>query len=304
VTRAAAVAAAIVLAIALGPLSAAAGAGVVLDRIVAVVNSEAVTWSELYREMEFELSRQMKALSAEEKRAAFKASESAILERMIDLKLQLQEAEKQGITVSDDDIRNAIEGIKGKYSMDDEAFSAALRAEGFTLGQYREKLREQVAITRLVDREVRNRIVVTDQEVADYVKVNGARFRLRQIFFRAREGAGDEVARRISEVQARLGAGEDFASVARELSEGPMAADGGDLGMVDREHLAPEFQKALEGMKSGDVSEPFRTARGVHIIKLEGSSDPRDAMLQERFEAAYRSWLKGLRERSFIDVRL
>jgi peptidyl-prolyl cis-trans isomerase SurA len=290
-------------------LASAAGAafgGVMLDKVVAVVNNEAVTWSELYRAMEFELSGQMQAMSDEQKRAVFKAREASILEDMINKTLQLQEADRLGITASDEDVDGAIQGIRKKYSLDDAALRAALKAEGFTLEQYREKLREQLAIGRLVDREVRNKIIITDDDVKEYTSQNGDFLRLRQIFLKAPDGeAGEEaLSKKLSEVLGKLEAGEDFSAVASEYSEGPAAGNGGDLGYLRKGQLAPEFLDALKQMKPGDVSAPFRSDRGVHIIKLEKNRDVRETIMEKRFEAAYRSWLKGLREKSFIDVRL
>jgi peptidyl-prolyl cis-trans isomerase SurA len=215
-------------------------AGVMLDKVVAVVNNEAITWSELYRAMEFELSRQMKALSDEQKREIFKENEVQFLESMIDLRLQLQEAKKLGITVSEDDVNSAIEGIKSKYAMDEETFMDSLKKEGFSLDNYRERLREQIVIGRLVDREVRGRILINDDELnRQSAEGDKGLYRIRQIFFRMSEGEDgrEALGQKISMVMEKLNSGEDFSGLATEYSEDPSAEAGGDLGFIEKRLL-------------------------------------------------------------------
>jgi peptidyl-prolyl cis-trans isomerase SurA len=283
-------------------------AAVMLDRVVAVVNNEAITWSELYRAMEFELSRQMKAVPDEQKREIFKENEEQFLESMIDLRLQLQEAKRLGITVSDDEVENAIKGIKSKYSMDDETFAASLKTEGFTLQEYRERLREQIVMGRLVDREVRSKMLITEDDIKSHsAGVKGGLYRIRQMFFKVPEGVEDgreALSRKVSMVMEKLASGEDFSALAAEYSEDPSAKAGGDVGFIKKSQLSGELLEALDKMSPGDVSEPIWTDRGVQIIKLEEVKGIRDIVTEELFDSQYKAWLKGLRGRSFIDVRL
>lgn len=282
-------------------------AGVMLDKVVAVVNNEAITWSELYKAMEFELSRQMKALSDEQKREIFKENEVQFLESMIDLRLQLQEAKKLGITVSEDDVNSAIEGIKSKYAMDEETFMDSLKKEGFSLDNYRERLREQIVIGRLVDREVRGRILINDDELnRQSAESDNGLYRIRQIFFRMSEGEDgrEALGQKISMVMEKLNSGEDFSELATEYSEDPSAEAGGDLGFIEKRLLSGELLKTLEEMSPGDVSAPIWTEKGVHIIKLEEVRRARDIAREKLFDSEYRAWLKGLRRKAFIEVRL
>jgi peptidyl-prolyl cis-trans isomerase SurA len=278
-----------------------------LDKVVAVVNNEAITWSELYRAMEFELSRQMRSVSDEQKREVFKNNEEQFLESMIDLRLQLQEAKRLGITVSEDEVDNAIKGIKNKYSMDEEAFTASLKAEGFTQQEYRERLREQILIGRLVDREVRSRMLITEEDISRHsAGGKDGLYRIRQMFFKLPEGEDGMVAlkEKVSMVMGRLASGEDFSALASEYSEDASARAGGDLGFIKRGQLSGSLLEAIDKMSPGDVSEPIWTDRGVQIIKLEEVKGIRDMVREELFDAQYRGWLKGLRGRSFIEVRL
>jgi peptidyl-prolyl cis-trans isomerase SurA len=276
-----------------------AHAGIMLDRVVAIVNDEAITWGELYRAMEFELSKEMQSLSVDEKKTIFEENEHLFLEKMINQKLQLQAAKRHYIGVSQAEVDAAVAGIKKKFSMDDTQFIRALQADGFTLEEYRKRISEQLIISKLVDVAVKGQISITDEDLKG-IPEGDAFYKLRQIFFK--EGAGAQA--KADRAMAELKAGADFASLARKYSEDPLASAGGDLGLVQKSKMAGKFAEALEGLSPGEFTQPFRTENGVHILKLEEIRGVREVLTEERLEDAYDSWLKGLRERSFIEVRL
>jgi peptidyl-prolyl cis-trans isomerase SurA len=284
-------------------------AGVLLDRVVAVVNKEAITWSELHRAMEFELGRQLRGLSEEEKKKVLQQSEARFLESMIDLRVQLQHAGKLGISASEEQVDRAVEGIRNRYSMDEEEFLGNLRAEGFTMKKYREVIREQIVISRLIDREVRSRIILTEEDVRKGLEElnlgEGILYGLRQIFFSLPEGADmDALGERVSGMMDRLRAGEDFGELASRYSEGPNAGRGGDLGFIPRNQLAAEFMAAIKDLSPGQYTEPFRSARGVHILMLTARKDATEFLKERLFAREHRDWLRELREKSFIEMRI
>jgi peptidyl-prolyl cis-trans isomerase SurA len=278
---------------------APAVAGIMLDRVVAVVNDEAITWGELYSAIEFELSRDKRSLSVAQKKAIFEENEALFLENMINTRLQLQEAQKLHIGVSDMDINFAIESVKRKNSLTDEQFIKALQADGFTLEEYRERLAEQITIGKLVDFAVKSKIVISDEDLKD-VPEGDAFYRIRQIFFKV--GAGPE--EKAEAVMEELAAGASFAELARKHSEDALAATGGDLGLIQKSKMIGEFASAVEGLKRGEVSEPFKTGKGIHIIKLEEIRGIREVLTEERLTEAYAGWLRDLRENTFIEIRL
>ncbi len=279
---------------------------VVLDRVVAVVNEEAITWTELYRAMEFEMSNSSPGLTDEEKRELFRKKEAEFLESMIDERLQLQEARKLGIKVGPEEVDRAIEGIRKKISMDEETFQRAIRKEGFTPDDYREMIHDQIVIGRLVEREVRGKIKPSEEETPGGAGgEGGVYYGLSQIFFSLTEGGDIEsLSGRIAEVMAGLSNGVDFAELAARHSEGPAAQRGGELGFVPKGQLAREFVEALEGLRPGEVSRPFRSRQGVHIVKLNARKDPSELVKEKLFGREYENWLRGLREKSFIEIRL
>lgn len=288
-----------------------------LDRVVAVVNKEVITWSELYRAMEFEASSGMKSLSDDEKKKVFKESEAFFLEAMIDTRLQIQAARKLDIDANKDEISEAIEGIKKKYGMDDKEFQESLKREGFTMEEYKKRLSEQIILSKVVGQQVKNKIVISDEEIKEYMSKNkDVEYRVRQIFFRVSEKNPDPkfAEARAEEVLQRLKSGEDFPSLAQRYSDDPTGRIGGDLGFIKKEQLGKEFIDVLSNMPVGAVSSPFWTGKGLHIIKLEEKLDAgnvvefteltRTKLFEKRFNEEYRSWIRGLREKAYVEVRL
>lgn len=304
-------------------LSLASHASILLDRVVAVVNKEVITWSELYKVMEFEATTQIKNLSEEERKKIFKESEASFLETLIDMRLQLQEARTLGLEVTQEEITETIENIKKKYSMTQTDFVESLKKEGLSLEDYHKRLSEQILINKVVNYQIRNKIVISDADVKQYMEANKEAFsgsetyRLRQIFFKKPEGSTVDkksVEEKALEIIKRLKAGEDFSALARVHSEDPSGRLGGDLGFVNKDLLAKEFVTVLSGMNAGDFSMPFWTDKGLHIIKLDEkiSAQNRDKvredvqrqLTEEQFSEKYKSWTKGLREKAFIEIRL
>lgn len=308
---------AIIITAGLGLFSPGEGA-ILLDKVIAVVNMEVITWSELYKAMEFEASPAVKALSEQERRKIFKQNESVFLENLIDMRLLLQEAKKAAISASDDEVNKTMASIREKYGMTDAAMKDALIKEGFTLAEYKKKLAEQIIMNRLVDREVRSKIVITEDEINAYLEKNkdaaasGEGFKISHILIRKTDGPrqAEEKARGIYD---KIKGGESFAEAARKYSEDQSAKAGGDLGFVKKTDLSKEFLDALSKLKPGEVSEPFMTDRGLNIVRLESAklyNSPaelreavKETMFNERFDREYKAWVKSLRQKSYVEVR-
>src|SRR5664279_1598062 len=143
-------------------------AAVLLDKVVAVVNQEVVTWSELYRSMEADASPQLKELKEEERGKIFRSNEAAYLETLINVRLQVQEAKNMGMSVSDDEVKEAVESIKKKYSMSDEEFKASLKKEGFAYEDYRKRLQDQILISKIVNQQVRGKVIPVEADAVSY----------------------------------------------------------------------------------------------------------------------------------------
>jgi peptidyl-prolyl cis-trans isomerase SurA len=299
-----------------------ANASYLLDRVVAIVNQEVITWSELYRSMETEAVPGLKAMNEEERKKVFKDNERAFLDNLINFKLQLQDAKNAGIKVSDDEVKDAMENIKKKYALSEQQFQESLKSEGYTYEEYRKRLREQIIVGKLVNHQVRNKILITEEDIDAFLRENkdfkgGAeKYRIRQIFFKRPKDAADRsrIEEQAEMVYAKILQGEDFGALARQYSGDASKDVGGDLGFIDKENLAKEFGTALSSMRPGEVSRPFWTGAGLHIIKLEERTgkrnpaeireDARTALSNRLFTERYNAWVRSLRENAFIDIRL
>jgi peptidyl-prolyl cis-trans isomerase SurA len=291
----------------------------VLDRIAAIVNKEVITWSELYKAMEFEAADEIKAMKEEDRRRFFKENEMDFLNSLIDTRLKLQEADRAGIRVSPDEVNRAVEDIKKKHGLTDEMFKEAIKQEGFTLAEYRRRLAEQILVSRLVEQEIRARILVTEREIDRYLSENkdmlkeSEGFNISHIFLR-RQDDRKQVEEKAMEIYKLLRDGADFQDTARQHSEDAAARVGGNLGFIKKAHMTPEFLNILSDMKAGDISKPFWSENGVHILRLNEVitlGDPeklremaRQRLISENLNREYKNWIRELRKKAYVEIKL
>jgi len=261
------------------PLPALAQGPALVDRIVAVVNKEVITFSELNAAVasaERQLRRQGTAIPP---RAVL---ERQILERLVLEKAQLQKARDSGIRVDDLQVDRAVQRIAENNKMTLADFRSTLERDKVPFDAWRQDLRDQILLTRLREREVEDRIQVNDSEIdlfLEELKANPARseYNVSHILVRVPEGASPE---RIEEARAKAEKalaeareGGDFARVAASYSDAPDALEGGSLGWRQHERLPELFAAALAKMKPGEVTEPLRSPAGFHLVKLNERRD-------------------------------
>lgn len=294
------------------------GKGILIDEVVAVINNEPITWSELYREMEFLAPEEVKNLSPSEKRKFFEANKEALLEVYINSRVILKEARSLGIEASKEEVDEAIDRIKKKYSMDDATFIETLKKERYTLQSYRKTLSEQIIISKILSQEIRSRVVVTDAEVKSYLEshpelIGPEIIRLRQLFLkRPKEQEIESFQKKLNTIIEKLRAGEPFERVVLLYSE-DLKIPGGDLGYIKSSDLSAQFREAIAGLKPGEISKPFWTEKGLYILKVEDRQGGmtveeaqryiRQVLESQRFEESYRRWLKSLREKYHIEIK-
>jgi peptidyl-prolyl cis-trans isomerase SurA len=296
---------------------------VLLDRVVATVNDEVITWSELMNIIIFEGREYLSSEDDKSREEKIREMERPFLNMLIEMKLQTQEAKAMGLTVNDDEIKSAMSDIRAKYNMTEDAFLASLAKEGIMIEDYGKGLGDQILLQKVVNYTVKGSVVVTDKEVEEYFNANRKlydnekeKFRIRQIFFPVPAddpGKGD-IEAKAREIVQRIKSGDSFAKLANEFSEGPGRRFGGDLGYISRGSALAEIEKAADALETGGVSEPFWSSAGLHIIKLEervesdGKEKAREKISEKLFNKAYElkyhEWKTGLKEKAYIEIKL
>jgi len=259
----------------LGVPAASAQQVTLIDRIVAVVNKEVVTLSELNEQVtsaERQLRRQGTPLPERS------VLERQLLERLILQKAQLQLARDSGIRVDEIQLDRAVQRIAENNKMTLVGFRRALEADGVDFERFREEVREQILLTRLREREIDGRIQVSDSEVDLYLeelKASGSErveYNIAHILVRVPEQARpdqiEQARERARKARAEALAGHDFGKLAATYSDGPDALRGGAVGWRERDRLPELFTAALDKMTPGAVSEVLRSPAGFHVLKL------------------------------------
>jgi len=252
-----------------------------VDRIVAIVDKDVVTMTELQARVaaaERELRRQGTALPDR------KVLEQQVLEQLILQKAQLRLAKNTGIQIDDVQLDRAIARIAESNKLSVPEFRRRLEADGIAYEPFREEVREQILLARVREREVDNKIQVSESEIDLFLEENKVtttertEYEVAHILVRVPEQANPEqvaAARaRVDEVRAEAVGGADFAKLAASYSDGPNALKGGALGWRSAERLPGLFATALKDMKPGEVSAVLRSPAGFHLLKLV---DRRDA---------------------------
>ncbi|MDX1518606.1 MAG: peptidylprolyl isomerase [Gammaproteobacteria bacterium] len=250
-------------------------ADVPLDRIVAIVNDDVVMMSELENKIR---TVQAQMRQANQQPPPSSALEKQILDRIILNKLQLQTAEQTGIRVSEDILNRAISNIAAQNQVSLKEFREILEGDGYSFEQFREDIRNEITISQLRQRQVENRITVTDREIDNFLATQEhqgeteTQYHIGHILISLPEDASkeDEEASRLiaQKVIDDLKAGHDFADMAATVSDGQQAADGGSLGWRKKNQIPSLFSEYIDDMQPGDISEPIRNPSGFHIIKL------------------------------------
>ena len=245
-----------------------------VDRIVAVVNDEVITQFDLTLRTKLavaQLSRQGTALPPAE------VLERQVLERMISDRVQLQLARETGIRIDDGQLEKILSRIAAENKMTLPQFREAIERDGMAFTRFREDLRDEVLISRLREREVDSRVVVTESEIDNFLKNSAAQgsndeLNLAHILVRVPEGASPEqLAERRARAEQALGqvkAGSDFGQVAAAFSDAPDALKGGVMGARPTDRWPTLFADAARSLKVGEVSPVLRSPAGFHIIRI------------------------------------
>ena len=267
-----------------------------LDRVVAIVNDKVITLHELNEEILMttqQLSQQGTPLPPRS------ILERQILERMIMARILQQEANQTGIRVSDAQLNNALEHMATDSKMTMEQFQSAMQTAGIDYASFREKIRGEIQIARLKEREVDNKVSVSESEIDGYLRNEknkpeedkDTEYLVAHILVLVPEGANpDEIAakRAVAEdALKKLRTGADFAQMAAAVSDAADALEGGDLGWRRASRLPELFVDTVSQMRVGDVSDVLRSPNGFHIIKLDNKRGSQTQVIVKQTHARH-----------------
>lgn len=247
----------------------------VLDGIVAVVNNDVITRGELdnrLRTIKQQLQQQRAPMPPQA------VLEKQVLDRMILASLQLQLAERSGVRVDDETLNRTIARIAEENRMSLGEFRGVLEQDGYDFANFREDIRKEILISRVQQRQVAERVNVSEQEIDNFLETQqaqgnaGEEFHLAHILIAVPDAASPDRVRaaraRAEEVLKNLRAGADFQETAIAASDGQQALEGGDLGWRKLAELPTLFVEAVMNMQTGAISDLIRSPSGYHIIKL------------------------------------
>lgn len=246
-----------------------------IDRIVAVVDNDVITRAELDERIKQIVDQLAKQGTPLPPRAAL---EKQVLERLITDRLQFQHAAQTGVRVDDAQLDKTIERIAEQNKMGVEEFRAALEADGVNYRKFREDIRKEIILARLKEREVDNRVTVTEAEIDNLLTTKSSRqenvdeYNLGHILVRVPEQASPEDLQKLKakadEALKKLQDGADFGQISAGYSDAPNAMEGGKLGWKKPTDLPTLFQDGLKSLKAGEVSGILRSSNGFHILKM------------------------------------
>lgn len=248
-----------------------------LNHIVAVVNEDVVTRQELDEAIKMTVARlQQQGMRIPEQQAL----ENQVLESVITKHIQLQHAKEVGLSVAESEVDETIQRIAEDNKLSLPEFYAALENEGVSYSKFREEIRDEMIMTRLKDREVKNQVNVTEGEVDNYLQTQEAssdgqeEFRLAHIMVLVTENMNssqiEQRADRAETALKKLKEGADFAQVAAEYSDAADARNGGIIEWRPVAQLGPSFAQLLESMQLDEITPVIQSPNGFHIFKLLG----------------------------------
>ena len=310
-----------------GPISANLGAqeSEVVDRVVAVVNNEIITLYELNRAFAPYVNR-IKNLGykPEKERQTLFQVRKDILSQLIDGLLTNQQVRREKITVSQNEINNAVERIKESRQLTDEQMRQGLESQGMTMDDYRKEIEDQILRSKLVNREVKSKIVITREDIKAYYESHREKYAQEKKYYLwnmyikvpsnspslERSNARNEM----EAILDKLKQGQPFESLVNEVKKSSFAVQGTELGLYSLKELSEQLQQIVKKMDAGAFSDVLETDFGYQIIyvqKIEDAqaksleaveSEIQEILYKEFVDNKYQEWLEQLRARSHIRI--
>ena len=267
----------------------------VVNRIVATVDGEPITTYQVDSFIRANVrGADPESVSAEDRKK--------VLDLLINDMIVEMESSRLGVGVGNEEVETYIAQIKKQNNLDDEKLAKALEQQGLTLETYRIQVRKEIQRSQLLARNVRSQVNVTPEEIQKFYDEHKAQFSeadavtVRHIFFAIPQGvdgqqAGQILSEKAKRAYTRLQGGESFETVARSMSEGPDASQGGMLGTLKRGEMRPELEQIAFSLREGQFSQPVQSPYGVHILYVEkrhaGTAVPLETVQEQIKERLY-----------------
>ncbi len=295
------------------------------DRIVAIVNDEVITLSELDAILQTFMKRVETAPQVQREKMVAQARVTA-MDKLIDDMLLEQKAAKLNIIVTDEDVDKALDNMLEERHISVEKFGEALAREGTVLGKYKSEIRRNIISGRIIEKEIRSEITISEEEVGEYYSKHRNDYegkeatRIQQILLVKPKDCDDstreELRAKAEEILKRVKDGESFDLLVDNYSQGPAAKSRGDLGFVEKGMMFPEVDTAVSGLKKGESSGVIESPVGFHIIRvidkrgagIKPVDEVREEIVgnigNEKINKKFEEWLKELREKSLVEIKL
>lgn len=295
----------------------------IFNRIVAAVNNEIITLYELNGRISEITGTNPSELEHIDK-TGFLETRRNVLDLLIDEKITHDKIVELGMEATSKELDAAIENVKARNNWTHEDMIEIMKHDGISYEQYRNNIKKEMEQMRLIDFEVKSKIIISDEDIKKYYDEHADEFKSEEKVHLAiillteeshsGQNEGLSLAQKVEEVVSRLKNGEDFGVLAMEFSQGPGAKDGGDLGVIKTANLDPKLKNIIDDMDVGRISKPIFMPSGVHIIKLvekhnkgvktleEVESFISETLYREEINKRFLIWIKELREKAFIKV--
>jgi parvulin-like peptidyl-prolyl isomerase len=281
------------------------------DRIVAIVNSELIMLSDVKREFEMEQERLSREHHGDDLPQRLKTAEYMALTKLIERRLQLQEAKAKKVEVSDLEVKQALEQMKRQGSPLD-----------ITNANHVQTVRDQLLLMRVVDLHIRGNVTVGESELKRFYEAHRDRFalpeeyQLSQIIIQPRSPDGlAEALTKARRAMDDLKQGEKFEEVAMQYSDGANALQGGRLGWVRQGELLPPIEQAVAHLVPGGISNIIEGPEGIQIIRMDDRKpkqfrryedarrEIQELVYQQKSDEMYQSWLIDLKNKAYIEIK-
>lgn len=302
----------------------------IIDSVVAVVNDDIVTSSDVNRIGKPVFQRISEEAPLEQQDEALEQARKKIIAQLIENKLIIQQAAALNISVSEQEITLAKEQVQQRNNFTDEEFRNELKKMGLSKTQYRETLRDQILRSKLINYEIRSKIVIPEKEIQKYFRQQYSNRPPKATYYVLQLGVSwDEkqpsaisAAKRnaLNKVQIAHNLaqrGQDFTEVVRQYSNLASAADGGDLGSFTRDEMAKYMQDTITVLQPGEISPIIERPNSYMFFKLlkkeldknrrqvldkKLKEEIRNKLYKQEAEKRYTTWLKKIRDEAYVKI--